>query len=94
MAAEEPGLKLLLRLLQDFLKDRLTPDDFCQQYYEIFNFELVKEELSLEDLEVLRNLLTATSQYSEYEDELRTIPFYIDECSLREKVRRSLDLLT
>ena len=70
------------KLMDDFLAERITVQQFCSAYETMWNFDDDRAALSAADLAVFEKLLDATVWYTPVAEDRRITPRYKDEAEV------------
>jgi hypothetical protein len=71
------GRLKLYWLINLYLSDHHITRTFCREFYNTYNFEVKKSELTPEELSLFGALFDKVVLYSPFEAELKAVPFYV-----------------
>jgi hypothetical protein len=76
----------LFSLIESFLNEEITEDDFCERFYFLYSREFDYDILSKEELSLLRHLSETVSRFSNYPEDFKLDPrAFVGSDELRKK---------
>ncbi len=87
------GKDRLFELIDKFLAEIISAEEFCNEFEKAFNFEVKKSELSPLELIVFGEIFDKAVWYSSFEDERISIPGYLGEAEIKASVQASIGKL-
>jgi len=91
---QDDNKRKLYWLINHYLADKISAEDFTSEYDRVYNIELDKDTLSHKEHDAFRNLSPIVGRFSPFEEDLMKYPgAYFTETELRAKVIETKKIL-